>query len=514
MEKLRKDPRSFFRFLNILDKKTNKMVPFKLNDEQEELLDVLQQNNKVIVLKARQIGCSTLVRAFFLWKQYTSREPTTHAIISYTRDSADHLHSMDKQFYLKLPRPLKRKLSKSSNRTLQFADTKASLRSFTAGGKAGATRSFTFHSAHISEFAFFDDQEELLSNVIASVGEGQLIIETTPNVPGDKYHQLIMESETNGWALCFFPWHKHKNYTAKSRFHQASVPSMTDEEEGLQETLKLSKGQLYWRRTKINSMGLEKFRKEFPSTVDEAFLSNSNLWFPTDVVDGLSRVDTGRGPHHYYTAPEDVRGDDVYAMGVDVASGAGGDYSTITVVSRTTFQPIYHFRCNRILPHNFADVVFEKYHEFNDPYTIIEQNGVGEVILSRLQEWKIRNLYKDSKGKHWRTNKHNKIAIYDHLRDLICEGVIDTIDKNLWSEMRVIETCNNGVPNAVVKGSHDDLLVSTALALWGCKLKPAPSFWQVKREMIEDFKVKMRARKIKARGPIPWKIAGADYGRG
>ena len=154
LKKLQEDPRSFFKFLQILDKKTNKMVPFTLNDEQEELLDVLQSSQRVIVLKARQIGCSTLVRAYFLWKQYCSGEPTTHAIISYTRDSADHLHSMDKQFYLKLPRPLQRKLSKSSNRTLQFADTKAVLRSFTAGGKAGATRSFTFNSAHISEFAF------------------------------------------------------------------------------------------------------------------------------------------------------------------------------------------------------------------------------------------------------------------------------------------------------------------------------------------------------------------------
>ena len=509
MEKLRKDPRTFFRFLYILDKKTNKMVPFQLNGEQEELLDALTKEKRIIVLKARQIGCSTLVRAYFLWKQYTSSEPTTHAIISYTRDSADHLHSMDKQFYLKLPRPLKRKLSKSSNRTLQFADTKASLRSFTAGGKAGATRSFAFNSAHISEFAFFDDQEDLLANVIASVGEGQIVIETTPNVPGDKYHQLIMNSQMNGWCLQFFPWYKHKNYSMKSRFHQDSIPNMDAEEELLQETLGLTKGQMYWRRTKVNSIGLEKFGREFPSTVDEAFLSSSNLWFPTDVIDGLDRTDTGRGPDHYII---DAREDDKYAMGVDVASGAGGDYSTITVVSRTTLQPVYHYRSNTILPHHFADVVFEKYWEFGEPYTIVEQNGVGEVIISRLREWKIKNLYKDDKGKYWRTNKHNKIRIYDHLRDLICEGVIQSVHKDLWSEMRVIETGDNGVPNACVKGSHDDLCMSTALALWGAKIKPAPSFYQVKREMMEEFKRKQKARKIRSFGPLPFKPAGVKYG--
>ena len=170
MQRLREDPRMFFKFLHVFDKDNGKVVPFVLNDEQEILLDALLEYNRVVVCKARQIGCSTLIRAFFLWKTYVSAGPQTSVILSYTRDSADHLHSIDKDFYLALPQPLKRKLSKQSARTLTFKDTKATLRSFTAGGKAGSTRSFTFSSAHISEFAFFDDQSDLLANVVASVG--------------------------------------------------------------------------------------------------------------------------------------------------------------------------------------------------------------------------------------------------------------------------------------------------------------------------------------------------------
>ena len=139
-----KDPRQFFKFLKVFDKDSGKLIPFVMNDEQEELLDALLEHQKVVVCKARQIGCSTLIRAYFLWKSYVETQPTRHAIISFTRDSADHLHSIDKGFYLSLPKPLQRKLSKSSARTLQFADTRAELRSFTGGGKGGATRSFTF----------------------------------------------------------------------------------------------------------------------------------------------------------------------------------------------------------------------------------------------------------------------------------------------------------------------------------------------------------------------------------
>ena len=74
--------------------------------------------------------------------------------------------------------------------------------------------------------------------------------------------------------------------------------------------------------------------------------------------------------------------------------------------------------------------------------------------------------------------------------------------------MRTVEISDSGVPNAVQKGTTDDIIISTALALWMCKIKPAPSFFQVRRDMIEEFKKSVRARRIKSGGPIPWKPAG------
>ena len=265
---------------------------------------------------------------------------------------------MDKGFYFSLPKPLQRKLSKSSARTLQFGDTNAGLRAFTAGGKAGATRSFTFSDTHISEFAFFDDQDDLLANVMASVGEGQIVIETTPNTPGDKYHDLIENAPENGWHLCWFPWYEHSHYTKKSQFHQPQIPDPTEEEIQIKEDFDLTLGQLYWRRTMIKTMGIEKFRREFPATVDEAFFSASNEFFPLDILDELEVVDLGGQKDRWYCDP--CPGDK-FAMGVDVAAGRGGDYSVITVVSVTTMLPVYHFRSNQILPHQLADKCYDLY---------------------------------------------------------------------------------------------------------------------------------------------------------
>ena len=495
------DPRNFFKFLKVFDKEDNKLVPFQLRPQQEELLDALLTHNKIVVLKARQLGISTLLRAYFLWKSYMSLEPTRHAIISYTRDSADHLHNMDKGFYLSLPKQLQRKLSKSSSRTLQFGDTSAELRAFTAGGKAGATRSFTFSDTHISEFAFFDDQDDLLANVMASVGEGQIVIETTPNSPGDKYHDLIENAPENGWHLCWFPWYEHPQYTKKSQFHQPQIPDPTEEELEIKAEFGLTLGQLYWRRTMIKTMGIEKFRREFPATVDEAFFAASNEFFPLDILDDMEVLDLGGAKERWYCDPQPG---DKFAMGVDVAAGRGGDYSVITVVSCTTMLPIYHFRSNQILPHQLADKIYDLYWDFDEPYTIIEQNGPGETVLYRMKEWKVKNLYKDSKGRDWRTRKENKIAIFDYLRDLVCEGVICSVDKTLWTEMRSIQI-TKGAP---ASAGHDDMVVATALALWGAKLKPVPSFYQVRKTMVDDYLKSRRAARIIRNGGYHKHIRG------
>ena len=500
MQRFREDPRDFFKFLQVFDKDQGKIVPFVMNEEQEILLDALLEHNRIVVCKARQIGCSTLIRAYFLWKQYVSIEPDTSVILSYTRDSADHLHSIDKGFYLALPKPLQRKLSKQSSRTLKFKDSGAQLRSFTAGGKAGSTRSFTFSSAHISEFAFFDDQDDLLANVVASVGNGQIVIETTPNGPGDKYHELILGSPANDWHVCFFPWYKHKRYQSKSQFHHPNVPDMDRNEEKMMMQLGLSKGQMYWRRTQVTTMGLEKFKREYPSSIDEAFMSSQTLFYPTDVVDRIKLIQM-KGK--IWECDDAIIGDRYY-MGVDVALGTGKDYSTIVIISGTTLQPVYIYRDNDILPEHLAEKVWDLYHEYEEPYTIVEADGPGHTVLYRLKEWRVRKLYKSDKGKDWHTRAENKLKIFDHVRSLLQNEYFEELPKPLWSEMRNCGMNDKGTPGHQ-KGGHDDTLMAFCLAQWFAYLQPTPTFSQTRKTMIEKFKSKARARRIKAMGPIPYK---------
>ena len=211
LEPVLRDPVKFIQLLKIQDKNSQKLVQFTPNNEQVQLLKKLKKHKKVIILKPRQIGISTVLRAYALWRTYHTTDPLKFGVISFHERSAKHLRKMDSMMHNSLPNVLRKNLSIDNSTTLEFADTGAQLSSFTAGSKGG-TRSFTLSSVHLSEFAFYDDAAEMLAQVIATIGEGQIIIESTPNKPGDVFHRLIMGAPENGWHLISYWWHDHEKY--------------------------------------------------------------------------------------------------------------------------------------------------------------------------------------------------------------------------------------------------------------------------------------------------------------
>jgi hypothetical protein len=73
------DPDIFLRSLTIYNKNTKRLSFFDLNEQQEILLDALKEHDRIIVLKARQLGISTLLRAWFYHQAFVDTEPRTYA---------------------------------------------------------------------------------------------------------------------------------------------------------------------------------------------------------------------------------------------------------------------------------------------------------------------------------------------------------------------------------------------------------------------------------------------------
>lgn len=497
--KIIEDPGAFIGRLTVMNKEKQRLTRLRLMDAQQELLDVLKVHDRVIVLKARQLGISTLCRAWHFWQAFRAQDPRTYAVVSHTKASAEDLHRMEKTFYQNLPVQIRRPLQKASAKTLKFKDTGANVRVFTAGGKGG-TRSFSMSSAHLSEFAFYDDQREVLATVSASVGKGQLIIESTPNVYGDYFHELVEGAQkgTNDWKLVFFPWFVHDPYVVMP----PATMKYTRDENKLKETFNLNKNQLAWRRRQIRTLGIDKFQREYPATVEECFQAAVPFFFNHETLDEIERVNLGSHEHRVYADP--VVGDK-YVVGVDVSAGIGEHFSAITVVSYSTRQLCYHYITNVQTPAKFAETLLGVMKRYNNARTIVEANNHGHLVLHRLREFRAKNLY-TREGKDFFTTNKTRPLLWSALREVLEDGIIEYCDTHVLDELKAI-IYKRGKPQAPKRGS-DDVTMSMALCYYVLGGEPLQVTHSVRSALVEEHIRRMRAKN--ARRGLPWNVTGGN----
>ena len=280
-----RDPVRFIQTLKIRDKR-GKVIRLKLTDEQRKMLNSLMLDDKgTLVLKARQIGASTVTSAYLFWKWYCSTEPITIALLSHKLESAKQLFKMFQRFYAQLPKDLRRPLEVQNTQTLKLQDSGAEILALSSQGEGGL-RSFTANYIHISEFAFASDPEELMATARAALNEGKLIIESTANYYNDCLHIEVLKAQRGeaDWDYNFFPWYEHGEYKTEIPLdgEGTSLIEWSAEELSLMRNIdgnRLSKEQVYWRRKQIEKFGHEKFRREYPATVEDAYAQTGDAYF-------------------------------------------------------------------------------------------------------------------------------------------------------------------------------------------------------------------------------------------
>ena len=81
------DPKLYIETYLKIKAKQPGLIPFILNAPQIDFLNALLRNNRIIGLKARQIGFSTFASAYLYWKTITT-PGTTCALIAHKSDVA------------------------------------------------------------------------------------------------------------------------------------------------------------------------------------------------------------------------------------------------------------------------------------------------------------------------------------------------------------------------------------------------------------------------------------------
>lgn len=288
------------------------VVPFKPNRAQRRLLKRMHSRN--IILKARQLGFTTLICIFFL-DCALFRRNIRAGIIAHEEDAAKAIFRDKVKFaYQQLPEALRMAmpLGRDSAEELLFAHNNSSIRVSTS------MRSGTMHYLHISEFGKVcakrpDRAEEVVTGSIPAVPTrgGMLFIESTAEGRSGYFYQMTTKAKqlaqlgrrltTKEYRFHFFPWWQEPNYRMDP---DNVVITSTDNEyfdkiEGEMDCFIDIEQRAWWCSTRDNDFSGEesKMWQEYPSTPDEAFqVSNKACYYAVQMARVRKEKRIGRVP--------------------------------------------------------------------------------------------------------------------------------------------------------------------------------------------------------------------------
>jgi len=255
--------------------KNAELVDLKLNPPQMKFYQAIQEQAKkgkpirIIILKARQMGFSTLTEGI-IFKKTCTAPLVSSGIVAHEISATDNLFNMSKRYHEYLPEEIRThiplKKSNAKEVIFDFADGDSVIKCMTAGNMS-IGRSDTFQNLHVSEYAFWKgDKEQTLSGLMQAVPNlknTMVIIESTANGYEDfkeRWDKAVAgESE---FIPIFCAWHELPEYTMPYDGF-----ALTEEEKRLQERYKLTLDQLTWRRWCIKNncnSNVDTFCQEYP----------------------------------------------------------------------------------------------------------------------------------------------------------------------------------------------------------------------------------------------------------
>ena len=517
------------RCVTIKDKLSGRNVPFVLNRPQRRLLGVMESQRvagrpvRIILLKARQWGGSTLVQMYMAWMQLVRHTGWNSLICGHLHVTSKSIKRMYNLLLRHYPRELldgedgaKPRFTKLEGQpNVQQLAARDCLVLTGSSRSEDAVRGYDIAMAHLSEVAYWqasamhspDDLVRSVCGSIALTAETIVVLESTANGVGDYFHDewLRAQQGRSDKEAVFVPWHEIGIYTLPVDDAEALWLSMDEYERTLWAdgcTLE----QINWYHHKRREYRTHQLMMaEYPSNASEAFSTSGNNPFPREHLDrmeagcirqpvlvgdiqsqGLQGHDVKRGIHlvaasngllSVWEEPERFTPVKVrYMVVVDVGGRAeSSDYSVIAVwrLRAPHRKPAIVAQWRGHIDHDqlgWKSVQLAKY--YNDALLVIESNtltneaaraGESDYILQAVHRVYGPVYKRDGKKLGFHTNVKTKRMAIAALIEAVREGSYDERDIEAVNEMRDYREHNGRY--AARPGKHDDILMTRAIGL-------------------------------------------------
>lgn len=182
------------------------LIPFKLYDYQEKIIDLVSNHRRVSVLTSRQAG-KTSVAAAIILHYILFNEHKTVALLANKGDAAREILDRIKLAFESLPDWLQQGVVEWNKGSIELENGSKVLAAATS---SSAIRGKSVSFLYIDEAAFVEGWDEFFASVYPTISSGQdtkVLFTSTPNGL-NHFYQICLgaKEERNGYAYIEVPW--------------------------------------------------------------------------------------------------------------------------------------------------------------------------------------------------------------------------------------------------------------------------------------------------------------------
>tara|TARA_Y100000590_G_scaffold338055_1_gene385190 strand:- start:3976 stop:5553 length:1578 start_codon:yes stop_codon:yes gene_type:complete len=426
------------------------LIPFKTYDFQSELVDDLDLHRFIVVLKARQLGISTITAAYIAWLCLFHRDKNVLIIATKLATAANMVKKV-KTILKHLPDWLRISDFSVDNKNSIELTNGSQVKASSTSGDAG--RSEALSLLVIDEAAHIENLQDLWTGLYPTISTGgRCIAISTPNGVGDWFHETYVSAESGQNE--FFPvkllWGKHPD---------------RDKE---------------WFETETRNMSQRQIAQEYECNFNT---SGDTVIHPDDIVRIKSNIVEPKykvGFDRNIWIWEEPSDENNYLLVADVARGDGLDSSTFHVFKLETMELVCEYK-GKPTPDLFAEILFTSGNEYNCAMLVVENNSVGYHVLDKLIEKEYKNIFYSKKSTHeyvdqyaaqgdssvipgFTTSSKTRPLIIAKFEEFIRNKVLTIYSTRLASELDTF-IWRNGRPEAQ-RGYNDDLVMAASIGCW------------------------------------------------
>lgn len=426
------------------------LIPFKMYDFQQELVEDFNDHRFNIILKARQLGISTISAAYIAWMMMFHRDKNV-LVIATKFSTAANLVKKVKSIHRNLPDWMRIAKISIDNRTSFELNNGSQIKASSTSSDAG--RSEALSLLVIDEAAHVEGLDELWTGLYPTLSTGgRCIALSTPNGVGNWFHQTCIDAEEgrNDFHHTMLPWDVHP-----------------DRDQA-------------WFEKETKNMSRTQIAQELECNFN---MSGETVFHPEDMEVIYASV---REPKHRtgfdrnFWIWEEYQEGFTYMISADVARGDGKDYSAFHVFKIETMEIIAEYQ-GKLTPDMFARMLFDTGKEYGTCMVVVENNTIGWAVLDKLQERGYPNIFYSYKSSHeyadpvtaetqsgtvigFSMTTKTRPLVVAKMEEFVRNKLVTVYSKRLFNEMETF-IWHNGKPQAMKK-YNDDLIMSCAVGCW------------------------------------------------